>query len=118
MIKSHTDVWKELLQKVFFNKEDGNSVFIAIKRTALILILLCGFGAPLEAGSIYEWIDKDGVKHFTNEPPPPGAKRDVPENQPKRRKSDWRSTGPLHERRRMAPRYPGIPDSRHRSLLF
>jgi hypothetical protein len=27
-----------------------------------------------EAGQIYQWIDKNGVRHFTNEPPPPGAK--------------------------------------------
>jgi len=25
------------------------------------------------AGQVYEWIDEKGVKHFTNEPPPPGA---------------------------------------------
>jgi hypothetical protein len=27
-----------------------------------------------EAGEIYEWIDENGVKHFSEEPPPKGAK--------------------------------------------
>jgi len=30
-------------------------------------------GPDLEAAEIYQWIDKDGVQHFTNGPPPPGA---------------------------------------------
>jgi Domain of unknown function (DUF4124) len=28
----------------------------------------------LEADEIYQWIDQNGVTHFTNEPPPAGAK--------------------------------------------
>ena len=39
-----------------------------------ILISVFCLWTSLEAGEIYEWIDKNGVKHFTNEPPPPGAK--------------------------------------------
>jgi len=30
--------------------------------------------SSIEAAQIYEWIDNSGVRHFTNEPPPPGAK--------------------------------------------
>jgi len=30
-------------------------------------------GPDLEAGEIYQWIDKDGGQHFTDGPPPPGA---------------------------------------------
>jgi Domain of unknown function (DUF4124) len=40
----------------------------------LILVLVFCLWTPLEAGQIYQWIDKNGVRHFTNEPPPPGAK--------------------------------------------
>jgi len=40
----------------------------------LIIISVFCLWTFLEAGQIYEWIDKNGVKHFTNEPPPPGAK--------------------------------------------
>jgi len=40
----------------------------------LIIISVFCLWTSLEAGQIYEWIDKNGVKHFTNEPPPPGAK--------------------------------------------
>ena len=40
--------------------------------TYLILAIL--FAAPWAlAGQVYEWIDENGVKHFTNAPPPPGA---------------------------------------------
>ena len=38
-----------------------------------VLILLFCLGPGLEAAEIYQWIDKDGVQHFTNEEPPPGA---------------------------------------------
>ena len=38
-----------------------------------VLILIFGLGACLEAGEIYQWVDKDGVLHFTDGPPPPGA---------------------------------------------
>ena len=40
----------------------------------LILVLVFCLWTSLEAGQIYQWIDKNGVRHFTNEPPPPGAK--------------------------------------------
>ena len=36
-------------------------------------LLILGMAAGLEAGEIYQWIDKDGVRHFTDGPPPPGA---------------------------------------------
>jgi hypothetical protein len=44
-----------------------------MKYITLILIIVCGLCVSLEAGEIYEWIDKDGVKHFTQEAPPPDA---------------------------------------------
>jgi FtsZ-interacting cell division protein ZipA len=40
----------------------------------LILVLVFCLWSSLEAGQIYQWIDNNGVRHFTNEPPPPGAK--------------------------------------------
>ena len=40
----------------------------------LILFSVFCLWTSLEAGQIYQWIDKNGVRHFTNEPPPPGAK--------------------------------------------
>ena len=40
-----------------------------------VLILIFGLAAGLEAGEIYQWVDKDGGLHFTDGPPPPGAER-------------------------------------------
>ena len=40
-----------------------------------VLIMIFVLGAGLEAGEIYQWVDKDGVLHFTDGPPPPGAER-------------------------------------------
>ena len=40
----------------------------------LIIISVFCLWTSLEAGQIYQWIDKNGVRHFTNEPPPLGAK--------------------------------------------
>ena len=37
------------------------------------LVFIISTGPSLEAGDIYQWIDKDGVQHFTDGPPPPGA---------------------------------------------
>jgi hypothetical protein len=45
-----------------------------VKIRFLIASVIIFFSPPCFAGQVYEWIDKDGVKHFTNEPPPPGAK--------------------------------------------
>jgi Domain of unknown function (DUF4124) len=47
-----------------------------MKRLIPLILLFSAFclWTSLEAGQIYQWIDKDGVKHFTNEPPPPGVK--------------------------------------------
>jgi len=38
-----------------------------------ILIFIAGVGSGLQAGEIYQWIDEEGVQHFTDGPPPPGA---------------------------------------------
>jgi hypothetical protein len=56
-----------------------------------VFLLVCALGASLEADEIYQWIDEDGVQHFTDGPPPPGAqiveglteaKPDAPQPQP------------------------------------
>ena len=49
--------------------------FISMKlyRYLWILIFIAGMGSGLQAGEIYQWIDEDGVQHFTDGPPPPGA---------------------------------------------
>ena len=44
------------------------------KLIPLILVSVICLWTSAEAGQIYQWIDKNGVRHFTNEPPPPGAK--------------------------------------------
>jgi len=38
-----------------------------------IFIFIAGMGSGLQAGEIYQWVDADGVQHFTDGPPPPGA---------------------------------------------
>lgn len=40
---------------------------------AIVLLVSCIWALP-EAGEIYEWIDENGVKHFSEEPPPKGSK--------------------------------------------
>jgi len=40
----------------------------------ILLVSVFCLWTSIEAGQIYEWIDQNGVRHFTNEPPPPGAK--------------------------------------------
>ena len=45
-----------------------------MKLAAFVLILVCCIYTLPEAGEIYEWIDENGVKHFSEEPPPEGAK--------------------------------------------
>ncbi|MCB2166849.1 MAG: DUF4124 domain-containing protein [Deltaproteobacteria bacterium] len=48
-------------------------MFMKFQLFFLALIFIFGMGPNLEAGEIYQWVDKDGVQHFTNGPPPPGA---------------------------------------------
>jgi hypothetical protein len=47
-----------------------------MKRLIPLILLFSAFclWTSLEADQIYQWIDNNGVRHFTNEPPPPGAK--------------------------------------------
>jgi hypothetical protein len=45
-----------------------------MKLATFVLILVCCIWTFPEAGEIYEWIDENGVKHFSEEPPPKGAK--------------------------------------------
>ena len=45
-----------------------------MKYVLICLMIIAVTVAPYAmAGQVYEWIDEKGVKHFTNEPPPPGA---------------------------------------------
>lgn len=43
----------------------------------LLLILL---SLPAMAGTLYRWTDADGKVHFTDQPPPPGAKTSTQKN--------------------------------------
>ncbi|MGD9331448.1 MAG: DUF4124 domain-containing protein [Desulfobacterales bacterium] len=38
-----------------------------------VFLLIAAMGPDLGVGDIYQWTDKDGVQHFTDGPPPPGA---------------------------------------------
>jgi hypothetical protein len=55
----------------FFNNKCERNC--AMKRMVLILIVVFGLCTCLEAGEVYEWFDKNGVKKFSDEPPPPGV---------------------------------------------
>lgn len=39
-----------------------------------ILVVLAAFAAPIDATTIYQWLDANGNIHFTSSLPPPGAK--------------------------------------------
>ena len=41
--------------------------------TPLVLVSVFCLWSSIAAAQIYEWIDKDGVRHFTNVPPPAGV---------------------------------------------
>jgi hypothetical protein len=46
-----------------------------MKKLSLLAALLMFFFMPhLTSAEIYSWIDENGVKHFSNEPPPEGVK--------------------------------------------
>ena len=45
-----------------------------MKRLLILLILLWGWWAGPVSADIYRWTDANGVTHFSNEPPPTGAK--------------------------------------------
>lgn len=46
-----------------------------MKKISLLTALLIFFFLPnLTFAEIYSWIDENGVKHFSNEPPPEGVK--------------------------------------------
>jgi len=40
----------------------------------LVLVSVFWLWSSIAAAQIYEWIDKNGVRHFTNVPPPAGVK--------------------------------------------
>jgi hypothetical protein len=56
----------------FFSKQLKEKC-VKIRILFLAIIFIFGMGPGLAVGEIYQWVDKDGVHHFTNEPPPPGA---------------------------------------------
>jgi hypothetical protein len=60
--------------QIYFIHNYGKEVKNMKRLMPLIIISIFCLWTSLEAGQIYQWIDKNGVKHFTNEPPPPGAK--------------------------------------------
>ena len=46
-----------------------------MKPAALLLLLaLPALSYPVTAGSVYRWTDAQGKTHFSDQPPPPGAK--------------------------------------------
>ena len=45
-----------------------------MKRTWLLLVLLT-FSLPAFAGEMYSWTDANGVKHFSDSPPPPNVQK-------------------------------------------
>lgn len=75
-----------------------------------VFILMFGMGPRLDAGEIYHWIDKDGVRHFTDGPPPPGAAKveGLSETQPAEPKTPSGQMGPKDnpEEREIAPAEP------------
>jgi hypothetical protein len=44
------------------------------RRIPLVLAAVFYLWSSVAAAQIYEWIDKNGIRHFTNVRPPPGAK--------------------------------------------
>lgn len=40
------------------------------------LVMLFVTPAPVEAGSVYKWVDKDGNVHYTNTPPPEASQQE------------------------------------------
>ncbi len=77
-----------------------------------VLILVFGLGPSLDAAEIYHWIDKDGVWHFTDDPPPPGAEKveGLSETPPAEPKAQSGQKGPEAKRekidREIAPAEP------------
>jgi hypothetical protein len=45
--------------------------------TFLVVALLAGICAPSLYADIYSWTDQNGVKHFSNVPPPPSTQSNV-----------------------------------------
>ena len=44
-----------------------------IQRAVIITFLILLLTAPVATAKIYYWIDENGVKHFSSEPPPAGT---------------------------------------------
>lgn len=59
------------------------------------VLLIVGTVSSLAAGEIYQWIDEDGVQHFTDGPPPPGARivEGLSEGQPEQPPTNGGATG-------------------------
>ena len=44
-----------------------------MKAPLLLLVLLCTSASAIAAQQVYSWTDANGVKHFTDSPPPPNV---------------------------------------------
>jgi hypothetical protein len=82
-----------------------------------ILISVFCLWTTLQAGEIYEWVDKDGVKHLSDRPPPPGVKiihetREIPHSKAsdEKRMPEGQQTDPLTEQQ--AVRQPNTQEPR------
>ena len=42
-------------------------------KARLLLLVLLAAGLPAVAGQVYSWTDANGVKHFSDSPPPPNV---------------------------------------------
>ena len=68
---------------------------------AVISFLIFSFPGLLRA-DIYTWVDKNGVKHFSNEPPPEGVKvinksREIPVDEAKDREREEKDSQAMNE---------------------
>ena len=82
-----------------------------------ILISVFCLWTTLQAGEIYEWVDKDGAKHLSDRPPPPGIKiihetKEFPHNKAsdEKRIPESHKTEPLNEQQ--AGRQPKTRETR------
>jgi len=76
---------------------------IIMKFFISLVASLLFFSLPqISMGDVYTWVDKQGVKHFSNEPPPEGVKvlsttEEVPVNEAKDRAREKKDSQALKE---------------------
>jgi len=84
---------------------DSHNAFkgIIMKFFISLVASLLFFSLPqISMGDVYTWVDKQGVKHFSNEPPPEGVKvlsttEEVPVNEAKDRAREEKDSQALKE---------------------